>query len=532
MDARMTVLRQFDTNKPGAKVSQTKGLVFGGCLACGEIQVGDDVEIRPGRFEKSSTGSFTVQAVQTKAEAIQSGDGNGTIALEKARAGGLVALQTPVCPSFHEDPYFDCSVIGAPGTLAPVWEQLELDYSPVADATDLCSDNMEQVQIRVHAGSACAEAAVLHTCQEKLRLQLVDKPLCALRASKLAIERKDGKNWVLCAHGKLVGGSQCLPGKDVEISQEGAATTVLPSSAATIESFSRFHQNANKFVESFLSKVDVGTCWQASISEDSVDLHREGKASSLWKNFMSVMESLGRKPDLFVGFLKSECGLDSGLAGDDRRILRVQFRGDGLKSRLHGLLAKFVDTYVKCRQCGSHDTDLQQGKLECRSCKAQCFAEVLVPLMNIPDSEDPHCRYKMPALQIQVRGSGKMIRTVIMNIKDVADALCCSAPRKGTEGIHFVSTPECILRFLSLSLGTDGDPCTNSIGGSWAASKLQETLRHFIDDFVCCPGRHLPEMQLNFNIDGTISGRCQACTWQGALDLTRHQSQRLTQQMF
>merc|ERR1712048_161767 len=133
--------------------------------------------------------------------------------------------------------------------------------------------------------------------------------------------------------------------------------------------------------------------------------------------------------------------------------------------------------------------------------------------MGIPASEDPSCRYKMPALQTQVRGSGKMVRTIIPNIKDVAEALCCSQPRMGKERILFVSTPESILRFFSLSLGTDGDLDTNSLGGSWTASKLQE-------------------LQLHFDDSATICGRCQACAWQGGLSLPRNQSQRLIEQMF
>merc|ERR1712048_298936 len=219
-----------------------------------------------------------------------------------------------------------------------------------------------------------------------------------------------------------------------------------------------------------------------------------------------------------------------------RRMLRVQFRGYGLKERLQSLLEKFVDTYVKCRQCGSHDTHLTQTAakhmLECRSCKAQCFAEVVTTQLNIPAVDDPHCRYKMPALQVQVRGTGKMIRTVILNINDVAEALCRSEHTNCTEAAPFTSTPESILRFFSLALGTDADTETNSLGGSWTASKLQEGLRDYIDDFVGCPGCHLPETDLHFDNDGRLCGRCRACPWQGCLVLTRSHSQRLVDQMF
>merc|ERR1711920_878228 len=328
-----------------------------------------------------------------------------------------------------------------------------------------------------------------------------------------------------CTTGKVVGGTQCYQGRDVE------ALRASPSDPIKTPA----HDWSRHFVESFRSNTAV-SAWQASFSEDRFDLHREGKASILWRNFVSVMENLGRKPSLFMNFLKSECSLESALAGDDRRMLRIQFRGFGLKERLQSVLEKFVDMYVKCRQCGSHATHLtpmaSKHKLDCCSCKAQCFAEVVTSQLNIPAVDDLHCRYKMPALQAQVRGCGKMIRTVILNINDVAEALLRSEQAKGSEAAAFASTPESILRFFSLALGTDADMGTKSVGGSRTASKLQEVLRDYIDDFVACPGCHLPETDLHFDTDGSICGRCRACPWQGRLALTRSHSQKLAEQMF
>jgi translation initiation factor 2 subunit 2 len=368
---------------------------------------------------------------------------------------------------------------------------------------------------------------------DELEVRLVDKPLCAQVGSCVAIEKRDGKQWVLCAHGKIVGGTQCHSGKNMAL-QSGRCDAELLSNTQ-IAPVLQHPDLSENFVNNFLSDMASGSAsGQTSISEDMFDLHREGKASFLWRNFVSVMENFGREPSLFVEFLKGECNLDGALAGSDRRMLRVQFRGYGLKDRLQGLLERFVDSYVTCRQCGSQNTHLEPKslRLECCSCKATCFAEVVTPQLNIPALDDPACRYKMPALEVQIRGSGKMIRTVIRNITDVADALCIADCCKESNAISFMSTPESILRFFSHALGTDADPGTKSVGGAHTTSKLQEVLRVYIDDFVCCPKCHLPEMDLRFEKGGNISGCCRACSWQGCLALTRNHSKKLAEQLF
>merc|ERR1711871_1466349 len=94
---------------------------------------------------------------------------------------------------------------------------------------------------------------------------------------------------------------------------------------------------------------------RVAISGDSIHLTKDSKATMLWRNFSKTMESLMRKPQTFINFLKSEAGLESSMDKNDA--LRVQCRGrEGeLKERLLTLLINFVATYVTCRVCSSHD---------------------------------------------------------------------------------------------------------------------------------------------------------------------------------
>merc|ERR1719160_907444 len=154
---------------------------------------------------------FTVQPVQSQLESIQSGDGKARVSLTCARRGGLVAMQTCACPSLVTDEAFDVASIAKPGAGLPVWQQLEVAFELVGrEATEIVKGQ----HLRLHSGSSCAEAEVLAVDGNSMRVCFLDKPLCARIGSAVAIERKDQRQWTLCASGDVVGGSQCCEGID------------------------------------------------------------------------------------------------------------------------------------------------------------------------------------------------------------------------------------------------------------------------------------------------------------------------------
>ena len=51
---RFIVVRSFDVNKPGYPIEKLSGGIAGGSILRGVLKVGDEIEIRPGRFEKDS----------------------------------------------------------------------------------------------------------------------------------------------------------------------------------------------------------------------------------------------------------------------------------------------------------------------------------------------------------------------------------------------------------------------------------------------------------------------------------------------
>jgi len=133
--------------------------------------------------------------------------------------------------------------------------------------------------------------------------------------------------------------------------------------------------------------------------------------------------------------------------------------------------------------------------------------------LNIDRSNlDPFYRYKMPRLIAKVEGKGNGIKTVIVNMTDVAKAL--SRP------------PTYPTKFFGCELGaqTQFDLKNDRyiVNGSHTDDKLQTLLDTFIKKFVLCPGCSNPETNLVVAVKrGTISQRCIACGYNGAVDM-RH----------
>ncbi|KAK4887801.1 hypothetical protein RN001_004072 [Aquatica leii] len=118
-------------------------------------------------------------------------------------------------------------------------------------------------------------------------------------------------------------------------------------------------------------------------------------------------------------------------------------------------------------------------------------------------------RYKMPPLVAKVEGKGNGIKTVIVNMSEVAKAL--SRP------------PTYPTKYFGCELGAQTQFDFKNerfiVNGSHDAVKLQDLLDGFIRKFVLCPECDNPETDLIVSTKrGTISQGCKACGFHGPLE--------------
>lgn len=125
---------------------------------------------------------------------------------------------------------------------------------------------------------------------------------------------------------------------------------------------------------------------------------------------------------------------------------------------------------------------------------------------------DQFYRYKMPSLMAKVEGKGNGIKTVIVNMVEVAKAL--NRPASYT------------CKYFGCELGAqtqmDIKNARYIVNGAHESGKLQDMLDGFIRRFVLCPECENPETELHVqSAKGRIGQSCKACGYHGMVDM-RH----------
>jgi translation initiation factor 5 len=132
--------------------------------------------------------------------------------------------------------------------------------------------------------------------------------------------------------------------------------------------------------------------------------------------------------------------------------------------------------------------------------------------MNISGTtlvEDPSYRYKMPRLLAKVEGRGNGIKTVLVNVTDVASSL----NREASE----------ITKFFGCELGSQTTYSSQTdraiVNGAHIPHDLQIHLCRYIENFVLCQNCRLPETHYSIKA-GVVSQKCLACGHKSAVDMT------------
>ena len=197
-DFRMHIARSFDINRPGTLPAKLRGGVIGGSLSQGNVAVGDEVEIRPGR----KTGNDW-EPVRTRVVSLQS----GSTTRDAVAAGGLVAIGTALDPAITKSDSMLGSLVGHPGTLPPVWEQVSMEVQLLDRAVGTRGSQRvealrtrEPLMLTVGTSTTVGLPTQVKDSQVDATLKL---PVCAPDGQRIAISRRIEGRWHLIGHGIL-----------------------------------------------------------------------------------------------------------------------------------------------------------------------------------------------------------------------------------------------------------------------------------------------------------------------------------------
>ena len=194
----MHVLRSFDVNKPGSPISQVKGGIIGGALVQGQLDIADEIEIRPGVLDEKK-GKY--DPITSQVSTL----GTGAGLVKSVRPGGLVAIGTKLDPTYTKSDSLIGSVVGKPGKLPKDVEDITIDV--VLFDTAVGTAEMVKVEpikakepIRLNIGTAAASGYVTNVRDSKVEVKL-KKPVCLMPKSRVAISRRIAERWRLIGSG-------------------------------------------------------------------------------------------------------------------------------------------------------------------------------------------------------------------------------------------------------------------------------------------------------------------------------------------
>jgi translation initiation factor 2 subunit 3 len=194
----MHVLRSFDVNKPGSPITQVKGGIIGGALVQGQLNIADEIEIRPGVLDEKK-GKY--DPITSQVSTL----GTGAGLVKSVRPGGLVAIGTKLDPTYTKSDSVIGSVVGKPGKLPKDVEDITIDV--VLFDTAVGTAEMVKVEplkakepIRLNIGTAAASGYVTNVRDSKVEVKL-KKPVCLMPKSRVAISRRIAERWRLIGSG-------------------------------------------------------------------------------------------------------------------------------------------------------------------------------------------------------------------------------------------------------------------------------------------------------------------------------------------
>ena len=196
----MHVLRSFDVNKPGTKIKDIKGGVIGGSLTQGIFNVGDEIEIKPGKVNEKNK---KYEPLQTEITSL----GTAAGMVDSVKPGGLVAIGTKLDPAMARSDSFIGSVIGKPGTLPDNSTYVKLDVNLFDSAVGAVEETkVVPIQpgelLRLNIGTAPVLGHVIKAKSNNAEIEL-RRPACIFEGGNVAISRRIADRWRLIGAGTV-----------------------------------------------------------------------------------------------------------------------------------------------------------------------------------------------------------------------------------------------------------------------------------------------------------------------------------------
>lgn len=196
---KFLVARSFDVNKPGTDIAKLRGGVIGGSLMQGKLNVGNEIEIKPGVKRKDS-----YETVKTKITGLQKAGKD----LKEIEPGGLIGLSTTLDPYLTKSDSLSGSVISIPGKLPQATVNVKLKTSLLKrvvgtkESTGV-GDIKTGDMLMLTMGTMRTTGSVTSGRSGEIEIR-TKSPIIPEKGEKIALSKIFSGRWRLIGYGELI----------------------------------------------------------------------------------------------------------------------------------------------------------------------------------------------------------------------------------------------------------------------------------------------------------------------------------------
>ncbi|MEK6808501.1 MAG: translation initiation factor IF-2 subunit gamma [Nanoarchaeota archaeon] len=196
----MLVARSFDINHPGIDIKNIIGGVLGGSIKQGKLSRGDEIEIRPG-YMVTEKNQNVWKPLFTKIVDIKAGG----VSIDLGFPGGTIGLLTSLDPSIVKADKLVGNVVGLPGKLPKVWNDLTIEIHLLDRVVGVAEQiNVEPIKINevfmLNVNTSATVGIVTKIRKRDIQCKL-KLPVCAETGSRITLSRMVGNRFRLIGYG-------------------------------------------------------------------------------------------------------------------------------------------------------------------------------------------------------------------------------------------------------------------------------------------------------------------------------------------
>jgi translation initiation factor 2 subunit 3 len=197
------IARSFDINKPGTEYQKMHGGVIAGVLKQGTLKIGDEIEIKPGLYEKKAN-QYVYETLKTKITGIR----RGSYALEQATPGGSLAIETELDNPLTKTDSLSGCVAAPANTLPEITETIKVKFN-LFDKVLGTGDNTKVTPIKpgeiimLSINTAITVGTVKKATDKEAEI-ILKIPIVPLKSNNIGIARNIKNHWRLIGFGELI----------------------------------------------------------------------------------------------------------------------------------------------------------------------------------------------------------------------------------------------------------------------------------------------------------------------------------------